>query len=684
MTRRCQRTVLPAELLTDDGVNMSDAGQFAVLTEIGWFDVTGTLVTAAAKGFVLLSLAALCCQMLRRASAAARHLVWATSLAVVLLIPALSQVLPHSALLPSWMGTAHASDAESLSKSVPFSGRSSVDSFAGPETRSPATSHGATHAGGAELGGPVDSAGVQPDLGRSQGRESQSWAALLMTIWACGLALMSAPLALGWWANLRLATSCPQATSGDLFEQVAGVADELGMRPPRLHVGDDDAMPMVWGIFRPRLLLPAVAASWNSVRLRAVLLHELAHLQRRDLPAMLFGQLARAVHWFNPLAWLAVRQLRIEREQACDDVVLRSGVKPSDYADSLLNLVVNPASPRVSSAALCMAEPGRIEDRVQRVLDSTPNRKPVSRRLLALTSAAAGFVAVSLSIVQAASQPDRSTQPIGAGEAAEQTPVDDDAPASDVDVTTVTEGENFFVFPVTTDLQRRLVSFGPGKEVPDAKAYVLVDGMSVIRAEETIDSAAINLDRIRDALKPYRNRKKGVVFFRVYYGRSEPRGAKELLMWALQGFGKHAGFESSRVSNTYLGEGFDWEEMINGIRASIGDAADGPEPMVGDDTVQVFPVRTRLSRYLAGDADCVVDVLQPIDGADGKTLPPETCEAIVSFVSELKLSRREKLLIRVHSVGNSGQEAVDKLVEARRTLQDFFDFETVAISNTRR
>jgi hypothetical protein len=124
--------------------------------------------------------------------------------------------------------------------------------------------------------------------------------------------------------------------------------------------------------------------------------------------------------------------------------------------------------------------------------------------------------------------------------------------------------------------------------------------------------------------------------------------------------------------------------MIADIKASIGDAVDGPEPMIGDNAVRVFPVKTRLSRYLTSNADCVVDVLQPIDGADGKTLPPETCEAIVSFISQLNLGRRQKLLIRVSSLGNSGKGAVDKLVESRRTLEDYFDFETVSISNTPR
>ena len=95
---------------------------------------------------------------------------------------------------------------------------------------------------------------------------------------------------------------------------------------------------MVWGVWRAHLLLPSSAEQWPRARLRAVMLHELAHVRRRDPLTLMLAQLARAVHWFNPLAWIAVHRLRVEQEQACDDCVLRAGVKPSDYASDVLEI----------------------------------------------------------------------------------------------------------------------------------------------------------------------------------------------------------------------------------------------------------------------------------------------------------------------------------------------------------
>ena len=107
---------------------------------------------------------------------------------------------------------------------------------------------------------------------------------------------------------------------------VADLAAELEIRRPvRVVHSPTVSTPMAWGILRPALLLPANAVSWSADRRRAVVLHELAHVKRRDCLIHVLAQAARAVHWFNPLAWVGTRRLRAERERACDDLVLNSG-----------------------------------------------------------------------------------------------------------------------------------------------------------------------------------------------------------------------------------------------------------------------------------------------------------------------------------------------------------------------
>ena len=88
---------------------------------------------------------------------------------------------------------------------------------------------------------------------------------------------------------------------------------------------------MVWGICRPRILLPTDAEQWGAQRQRAVITHEMSHICRRDALTQCLLQLTEMIYWFHPLVWLAAQRIRSEREQACDDLVVRN----ADAADGL-------------------------------------------------------------------------------------------------------------------------------------------------------------------------------------------------------------------------------------------------------------------------------------------------------------------------------------------------------------
>ena len=97
------------------------------------------------------------------------------------------------------------------------------------------------------------------------------------------------------------------------------------------------------------------------------------------------AELLRAVHWFNPLVWLACRRLRQESEHACDDVVLGQGVDGGDYAEHLLALARDARTHHVWVPAPAMARPSSLERRFTAMLTVTRNRRPLTRvRRLAL------------------------------------------------------------------------------------------------------------------------------------------------------------------------------------------------------------------------------------------------------------------------------------------------------------
>ena len=97
--------------------------------------------------------------------------------------------------------------------------------------------------------------------------------------------------------------------------------------------------PSVVGIFRPVILLPdGIDARLTPLQLEAVLLHEMAHVRRRDNVTGLIHRAVEVLFWFHPLIWWMGARLNEERERACDEDVLLRGIEPKAYAESILRI----------------------------------------------------------------------------------------------------------------------------------------------------------------------------------------------------------------------------------------------------------------------------------------------------------------------------------------------------------
>ena len=178
---------------------------------------------------------------------------------------------------------------------------------------------------------------------------------------------------------------------------------QLGIRRPvTLLIHPEKTIPVVWGILRCRSVASAAARHWSGEQLQSVLLHELAHVRRRDTTAQLLAHVACALYWFNPLAWLAAWRLHVESERACDDLVLASGVRPSAYAGHLLDIVGSLSSARgAQSCGLAMARKSSLEGRLLAVLSENRNRRGLSVALAAITLAVTVGIAVPIAMLRA-------------------------------------------------------------------------------------------------------------------------------------------------------------------------------------------------------------------------------------------------------------------------------------------
>lgn len=346
-----------------------------------WLPVLGSLVC---KSLLVFAAAAAALWSLRRASAALRHLVCLLTLAALLALPVLSLLLPGwrlpvLAARPAPVSTSSASQ----STGVPIPDHE----FATLPSEGRATKERELAAEGST------SALALPSEGRDRrganantpwiGLSGFPWAIILPALWLLGLVLAVLRPLLGLWGIAYLSRASAPVTDTATLALADYCVSALHLTASPTLRQAEAPVPMTWGGRHPVVLLPLDGQTWPEDRLRAVLLHELAHVRRRDWIFHRFADLVCALYWFHPFVWLTARRLRAESEIACDDLVLTSGVAAPDYARHLLDVAraLRPVS-SVPNAAIAMARTTQIEGRLKMILDPVRSRQTLTGRVL--------------------------------------------------------------------------------------------------------------------------------------------------------------------------------------------------------------------------------------------------------------------------------------------------------------
>ncbi|HEY7641566.1 MAG TPA: M56 family metallopeptidase [Steroidobacteraceae bacterium] len=165
------------------------------------------------------------------------------------------------------------------------------------------------------------------------------------------------------------------------------------------------ASPCTWGLLTPVLLLPSAGDAWSEAARRSALLHELAHVGRRDMISALISRLACVLHWYNPLVWLAAAHARSLQERACDDAVLRAGAIPSDYAQFLLDVAARMSGmnrPRRTSIGMAHSS---LRARIVAILDPQARRAQPERSQILAACAALFAITILLGMTSVATVP---------------------------------------------------------------------------------------------------------------------------------------------------------------------------------------------------------------------------------------------------------------------------------------
>jgi beta-lactamase regulating signal transducer with metallopeptidase domain len=371
------------------------------------------LVAVTLQASLVMIIAVIVSARMRRRAAAVRHAVWMAALTSVVLLPVLNSILPRWRVLPAW---AVAARVEPTRNDPIIAGADEDDATA----RSP-------HPNGAQHFERNGQPGVGPRLSQvvasdhplealpDANREipeavehdpsvtgskllqqvSPYLPSLLLSVWLIGFSLFFVRLGASALYLCRIGRPVARSWDGRVCEQLETAKDELSWSGAvRLLIGRNGSMPMAWGVVWPSIMVPEESRDWSPVKLRAVLLHELAHIVRRDAMWQCLVEVARAIYWFHPLVWWAARCAHAERESACDDLVLDRGLAPGDYAHQLLDVVSHGRLARIGlTAGIAMASTNRLERRLRSIMDKSIDRRPFRRSAcLALVIASLIFV----------------------------------------------------------------------------------------------------------------------------------------------------------------------------------------------------------------------------------------------------------------------------------------------------
>lgn len=388
-------------------------------------------VDVSLKSALVALLAAAGLAALRVRDCNVRHRVWTGVLCGMLLLPALTQVVP-ALKLPftvdsEWFAGVNRTDrasepnqngtmleAEPVDAATPASigdvastalnagaaaGRFNWPARPGrwpdgipaglPDTQVPADGTLALDSPSGEAAA-VTSVKLEPALGDEpeRGIASPVWRILLsylpLALWivwiAGGLVLGTRLLAGLWMARVLKRVSRP-IDPADLPASQSGrppIVPLLRAVPiltcPLIRV------PLTLGVIRPRILLPPDWADWPVEKLQAVLIHERTHAERGDCALAFLAELNRCLYWFHPLAWWLRGRLASLAEAACDDAAIGATGDRAAYARHLLDVAATARAHRgrLIAGSVSMARCSSVESRINAILDFT---RPLSRRL---------------------------------------------------------------------------------------------------------------------------------------------------------------------------------------------------------------------------------------------------------------------------------------------------------------
>jgi hypothetical protein len=326
-----------------------------------------------------------------------------------------------------------------------------------------------------------------------------------------------------FFQTLRRFQSTRCRLSDESTALIQQVAREVGLKQsPRVWCSSAITSPAVTGLWRPVLLLPAdFEQAFTSHEARLILQHELTHVKRHDLPLNALLCALMALHWFNPLLWLAFYKVRLDREAACDAQVLENAPpqRRVEYGHALLKAETAFAPLHFSLGFVGLFQPGAaLRSRIQSI--ASPHQPHPAMKLITLAS-------IGLLTFLGITRAEEPSNVIGKT---------DFRPGDSIRITNVQRGEDFLT--VTADYElasepEAAISLHITRTKGDGRSKTAATQSKKItkgKGTVTLHHPAISEGMPHISFYPA---KGGSVFGGVYFGTAAEAAASQTMKWSM-------------------------------------------------------------------------------------------------------------------------------------------------------
>ncbi|WP_079525721.1 BlaR1 family beta-lactam sensor/signal transducer [Halobacillus hunanensis] len=228
----------------------------------------------------------------------------------------------------------------------------------------------------------------------------------LASIWIAGMLVMAAFSLHAWFKLKKIRNTTTVLNNEELLHLFERCKHRLNISKP-LFVGESPLVksPMTFGLFKTYVVLPMHLDERMSIEnIKYIFMHELHHYKYKDIATNYLVIIYQILYWFNPLVWFAFKEMRIDREIACDRAVLKSLDEKfyADYGNTIISFVDVPSYSKNFTGSNQLNGPKeQIKKRIERIASFTVESKWLKLKSISIFTLAGILVASQLPFISA-------------------------------------------------------------------------------------------------------------------------------------------------------------------------------------------------------------------------------------------------------------------------------------------